>query len=113
MVRAAWGGRIPLAARTKCRYKLGMSTVNNVKKKMGRPPVDSEPITVRFQRPLLNQIDEFAGTYGIGRPEAVRKLVGMAIALKTVNEELASDLEAIGTPDSLAVAKEIKDILGH
>lgn len=79
---------------------------------MGRPRVDSEEVSVRFQRPLLKQIDEFAGAYGMGRPEAVRKLVAMAFALKALTEDLASELEATGTSEALAAATEIRDITG-
>ena len=78
---------------------------------MGRPPVDSEAVKVRFQRPLLKQIDEFAGAYGMGRPEAVRKLVDLAFALKSLTEELAAELEAIGTPEALAEARGLRDAL--
>lgn len=88
-----------------------MSTLNNIKKKMGRPPVDSEAITVRMQRPLLNQIDEFAGSYGTGRPEAVRSLVTMAFALTPIVQRLAAKLEVLGDEASLAEAQQIRDIL--
>lgn len=54
-----------------------MSTVNDVRKKIGRPPVDSEPITLRIQRPLLDRIDRWRdGALGQpSRPEAIRRLV--------------------------------------
>lgn len=88
-----------------------MSTINTCKKPRGRPRVDSEQVSIRIDRPLLAQIDEFAGTYGMGRPEAVRKLVTMAFGLKSVVEGIVTELELSGTSDSLAAAKEIRDIL--
>lgn len=42
---------------------------------MGRPTVDSEAVNVRFQRPVLDQIDAFAAEHEVNRPEAVRRLV--------------------------------------
>jgi metal-responsive CopG/Arc/MetJ family transcriptional regulator len=57
-----------------------MSTLNNTKKKMGRPSVDSEALTVRMDRPLLDRVDEFAEGQGHkGRPAAVRALVRHAL----------------------------------
>lgn len=42
----------------------------------GRPSVDSERIDARFPRELLTGIDAFASeSDGIGRPEAVRRIV--------------------------------------
>ena len=54
-----------------------MSTLNNIKKKMGRPVVDSEGITDRLERPDLDQIDTWrtAQPDEPGRPEAIRRLV--------------------------------------
>lgn len=54
-----------------------MSTVSNIKKKMGRPPVDSEPVTVRIERSLLDRLDRWRDN-ALGqpsRPEAIRRLV--------------------------------------
>lgn len=43
----------------------------------GRPPVDSERIDTRFQRPVLDQIDAWREDQPDkpSRPEAVRRLV--------------------------------------
>ncbi|ALC12474.1 hypothetical protein LH20_10980 [Sphingopyxis sp. 113P3] len=56
-----------------------MSTDNsaNKSKKMGRPPVDSEAVNVRFERSMLDAIDSFRREQSDlpSRPEAVRRLV--------------------------------------
>lgn len=56
-----------------------MSTVNSAKKsKMGRPPVDSEAINVRFPREQIDLIDGWIAEQGppfVTRPEAIRRLV--------------------------------------
>lgn len=47
------------------------------KKKMGRPPVDSEPVVVRMPRGILEALDQHrlkdAGTPS--RPEIIRRIV--------------------------------------
>ena len=57
--------------------KSGMSRLNNIKKKMGRPAVDTAPVTVRMERGQLNQLDAWreAQEDQPGRPEAIRRLV--------------------------------------
>jgi Arc/MetJ-type ribon-helix-helix transcriptional regulator len=52
-----------------------MSTLNNIKKKMGRPPVDSEAVTVRMERSLLDALDRWreAQPDVPSRPEAIRR----------------------------------------
>jgi metal-responsive CopG/Arc/MetJ family transcriptional regulator len=54
-----------------------MSTLNGPKKKMGRPPVDSEAVKVRLERKLLNRIDQWRDNAPgrPNRPEAIRRLV--------------------------------------
>ncbi|WP_089217069.1 hypothetical protein [Sphingopyxis indica] len=56
-----------------------MSTDNsaNKSKRMGRPPVDSEAVNVRFERSMLDAIDGFRREQDDlpSRPEAVRRLV--------------------------------------
>jgi len=54
-----------------------MSTLSDTKKKMGRPPVDSVPITVRVERDLLDTLDAWiAGQPDQpSRPEAIRRLI--------------------------------------
>jgi hypothetical protein len=62
------------------------STINSAKKsKRGRPPVESEAINVRMSADLLKTIDDWRRTQGDlpGRPEAVRRLVDLALKLKT------------------------------
>lgn len=56
-----------------------MSTLNAGKKPRGRPKVDSEQISVRFDRPLLERIDMVASGGALSRPEAVRKLVALGL----------------------------------
>lgn len=48
---------------------------------MGRPPVDSEEIKVRMQRPDLDRLDAWREGQpdAPGRPEAVRRLVRKAL----------------------------------
>lgn len=83
VVRAAGEGPISLAAQTLWRYKINMSTVNsaNKSKRMGRPPVDSEAVNVRFERSVLDAIDGFRREQSDlpSRPEAVRRLVDKAL----------------------------------
>jgi hypothetical protein len=53
-----------------------MSTINNVKKR-GRPSIDSEAITVRMERELIERVDRWRDN-ALGqptRPEAIRRLV--------------------------------------
>ena len=54
-----------------------MSSVDKVKKRIGRPPVDSEQITVRIQRPMLDALDDWRDQQDDkpGRPEAVRRIL--------------------------------------
>jgi len=54
-----------------------MSSVDKVKKRIGRPPVDSEQITVRIQRPMLDALDDWRERQDDkpGRPEAVRRIL--------------------------------------
>jgi hypothetical protein len=58
-----------------------MSTLNKVKKRMGRPEVDSEQLTVRMQRPQLDALDDFRRAEADlpNRPEAIRRLVDRAL----------------------------------
>lgn len=53
-------------------------SIDDVKKsKRGRPSVDSEPVTVRFPRDLLDAIDAFSADEADAptRPESVRRLL--------------------------------------
>ncbi|QDH33996.1 CopG family transcriptional regulator [Porphyrobacter sp. YT40] len=59
-----------------------MSTFNEHKKR-GRPPVDSEPVRVRLQRPLLDALDEWCVRQEDAptRPEAVRRILSSALGV--------------------------------
>lgn len=54
-----------------------VSTVNPRKKRMGRPPVDSEQLNLRIQRDALDGIDAFAAAEHDqpNRTEAVRRII--------------------------------------
>lgn len=49
---------------------------------MGRPPVDSEAVNVRFERAALDAIDDFRRSQSDlpSRPEAIRRLVEKGLA---------------------------------
>lgn len=60
------------------------STVSNVRKKIGRPPVGATPLSVRVPPELLEAVDAFIlerVPYGesLSRPEAVRRLATEAL----------------------------------
>lgn len=60
------------------------SSVSNVRKKTGRPPVNAVPLSVRVPPDLLTAIDTFISEradYGesLSRPEAVRRLTAEAL----------------------------------
>jgi hypothetical protein len=61
---------------------MSTSRKNPRKKSRGRPPVDSEQVNLRIQRPLLDAIDAYAAGDGMSRPEAIRRLVeaGLTVA---------------------------------
>ncbi|MFT8944405.1 MAG: hypothetical protein ABF931_09475 [Acetobacter pasteurianus] len=52
-----------------------MSTVNDSKKKIGRPRVDSEAVNIRLQRPVLNSIDQWAMQQKTTRAKAIKQLI--------------------------------------
>ena len=58
-----------------------MSTVNEHKKRIGRPPVDSEPVRLRMERSDLDALDEWrkAQPDVPPRPEAARRLLRKAL----------------------------------
>lgn len=61
------------------------STINNVKKaRKGRPPVESEPVTVRMTTDALRNLDDWRRRQDDlpGRPEAIRRLVEQALRTK-------------------------------
>jgi hypothetical protein len=61
------------------------STINNIKKsKRGRPPVESEAVTVRIGVDALQVIDNWRRKQDDlpGRPEAIRRLVELGLKAK-------------------------------
>jgi hypothetical protein len=61
------------------------SIINNVKNsKRGRPPVESEPVTVRMTVDALHTLDDWRRLQDDlpGRPEAIRRLVEQALTVK-------------------------------
>lgn len=56
---------------------MSKSTINPTKKSRGRPPVDSEQINLRIQRPDLEALDAFAQAEvdKPNRTEAVRRIL--------------------------------------
>lgn len=56
---------------------MSKSTLNPTKKKMGRPPVDSEQVNIRIERSVINAIDVFTSEQSDSptRPEAIRRLL--------------------------------------
>lgn len=62
------------------------SRINNVKNsKRGRPPVESEAITVRMTTDALHALDDWRRKQDDlpGRPEAIRRLVGLGLGTKS------------------------------
>lgn len=55
-----------------------MSTLN-ASKKRGRPKVDSDEVTARLQRPLLDALEEWAEAHGVTRAEAIRRLIARGL----------------------------------
>lgn len=53
-------------------------------KKMGRPPVDTEPVTIRMSRDMIRAIDDYRRTQEDlpTRPEVIRRV--LAAWLETV-----------------------------
>jgi hypothetical protein len=61
------------------------SRINTIKKsKRGRPPVDSEAITVRIAVDALKTLDDWRREQDDlpGRPEAIRRLVDLGLKAK-------------------------------
>ena len=61
------------------------SRINNIKNaKRGRPPVDSEAITVRMAVDALQNVDDWRRKQADlpGRPEAIRRLVELGLKAK-------------------------------
>jgi hypothetical protein len=60
------------------------SKINNIKKSRGRPPVESEAVTVRMATDALREIDNWRREQDDlpGRPEAIRRLVELGLKVK-------------------------------
>jgi hypothetical protein len=62
------------------------SRINDIKKssKRGRPPVESEAVTVRMAVDALQNVDDWRRkeTDLPGRPEAIRRLVELGLKVK-------------------------------
>ncbi|ASC05227.1 hypothetical protein S101468_00960 [Acetobacter pasteurianus subsp. pasteurianus] len=56
-----------------------MSTLNKPKKKMGRPPVESEQLRSRAEMPLVRAVDAWAEKNGVTRAEAIRRLLQIGL----------------------------------
>ncbi|WP_252347455.1 MULTISPECIES: CopG family transcriptional regulator [unclassified Gluconobacter] len=46
---------------------------------MGRPRVDSEEVSARIQRALLQRLEQWAAKHDIPRAEAIRRLIQIAL----------------------------------
>jgi hypothetical protein len=60
------------------------SRINSIKKSRGRPPVESEAVTVRMATDALREIDDWRREQEDlpGRPEAIRRLVERGLKAK-------------------------------
>lgn len=58
-----------------------MSAIDTPKRKPGRPRVDSEEVSLRMHRELLDKIDQWRSKAPDepNRPEAIRRLVAKAL----------------------------------
>lgn len=59
-----------------------MSNVFAGKKKMGRPRVDSDEVSARLQRSLLDKLEAWAEAHGVTRAEAIRRLIQKGLNTK-------------------------------
>ena len=70
-----------------------MSNSNGKKSKTGRPPVDSEAVTVRLRSEAISRIDDWRREQPDlpGRPEAIRRLVETALSAETAPRGILPD----------------------
>jgi len=59
-----------------------MLTKPELKKKTGRPRIESEQVKSRVRQPLLGKLDAYAAGAGIDRAEAIRRLLEKALAVE-------------------------------
>lgn len=78
MVRKASGLDPRLPSAIYACINSSMSRIN-AGKKAGRPRVDSEEVSARFQRPLLNALEKWAIARSLKRSEALRELITLAL----------------------------------
>lgn len=52
-----------------------MSIIYEPKKRIGRPPVESEQLRARAEMALVNAVDSWADAHKITRAEAIRRLI--------------------------------------
>jgi hypothetical protein len=79
-------GVLPLARLNNlCHYNFMPSKINDIKKSQrGRPPVESEAVTVRMTVDALQNLDDWRRKQRDlpGRPEAVRRLIEIGLKAK-------------------------------
>lgn len=56
-----------------------MSIVNEPKKRIGRPPVESEQLRARAEMGLVRAVDAWAAKHDVPRAEAIRRLIQIAL----------------------------------
>lgn len=53
-------------------------SIDDVRKKRGRPPINATPVTVRLPPATLALVDKKATKDGVSRPEAIRLMIELA-----------------------------------
>jgi len=56
-----------------------MSIINEPKKRIGRPAVESEQLRARAEMSLVRAIEKWAEDHGVNRPEAIRRLIQIGL----------------------------------
>jgi len=82
------------------------STINNIKKsKRGRPPVESEAVTVRVSVEALQILDDWRRKQDDlpGRPEAIRRLVELGLTVKMKPKQSVAALERAKELDAMTI----------
>ena len=74
-----------------------MASIDNIKKsKTGRPPIDTEAITLRLPRETIESIDGFR-RHAMDvptRPEAIRRLLKAGMTVSVLADELIGELRS-------------------
>jgi len=74
-----------------------MTSIDNIKKsKTGRPSVDTEAVTLRLPREMIESIDGFR-RHAMDlptRPEAIRRLLKAGMAVSVLADELIAELKS-------------------